>query len=76
MRFPSKVTTFNESIMAKFPLVLEELENYNLSPNDLYSKIKKRLNGIQEFVEIIVCLYTLNKIEFAEGEVLRYVKKH
>ena len=41
MRFPSKVTTFNESIMAKFPLVLKELENYNLSPSDLYSRIKK-----------------------------------
>lgn len=76
MRFPSKVTTFNESIIAKFPLVLKELENYNLSPSDLYSRIKKKINGIQEFVEIIVCLYSLNKIEFTDGEVLRYVKKH
>ena len=37
-------------------------------------KNKNKVDGVQEFVEIIVCLYTLNKIEFTEGEVLRYVK--
>lgn len=76
MRFPSKVTSFNESIISKFPMIFKELESGDLSPSELYKKIKNKIDGVQEFVEIIVCLYTLNKIEFTEGEVLRYVKKY
>jgi len=57
-------------------MIFKELESGDLSPSELYKKIKNKVDGVQEFVEIIVCLYTLNKIEFTEGEVLRYVKKY
>jgi len=76
MRFPSKVTTYNDSIMAKFPLVFKELSNEDLTPDNLYSKIKNKVNGISEFMEIIVSLYALNEIELVNEEVLHYVKKH
>lgn len=76
MRFPSKVTTYNDSIMAKFPLVFKELSNEDLTPDNLYSKIKNKVNGISEFMEIIVSLYALNEIELINEEVLHYVKKY
>jgi len=76
MRFPSKVTTYNDSIMAKFPLVFKELSNEDLTPDNLYSKIKNKVNGISEFMEIIVSLYALSEIELVNEEVLHYVKKH
>ena len=37
MRFPSKVTSFNESIISKFPMIFKELES-DLSPSELYKK--------------------------------------
>lgn len=76
MKFPSKVTSFNDSIIAKFPLVLNELEKCEQGPHDLYNKIKRKLTGLTEFVEIMVCLFALNKIELIEGDIFRYVKKH
>jgi len=76
MRFPSKVTSYNDSIMAKFPLVFKELVVEDLTPDDLYNKIKGKLKGISEFMEIIVSLYALNEIELVNEEVLHYVKKY
>jgi len=62
--------------MAKFPLVFKELSNEDLTPDNLYSKIKNKVNGISEFMEIIVSLYALNEIELINEEVLHYVKKY
>ena len=76
MRFPSKVTAFNDSILAKFPLVLNELKQCDYKPEDLYLKIKKKLSSIKEFMEIVDCLYALNKIELIDEEVLHYVKEN
>jgi hypothetical protein len=76
MRFPSKVTTFNESILSKFPIVLKELRQDDLKPSELYKRVKKHVKNIKEFVEIIDGLYAINEIELLEGEVIHYVKKH
>lgn len=75
MRFPSKVTSFNDSILSKFPVVLNELKKQDIKPFDLYEKVKKKLDGINEFVDIIDCLYVLDMIEL-NGEVLHYAKKY
>jgi hypothetical protein len=76
MRFPSKVTSYNDSIIAKFSVVLKELSNTDMTPETLYSKIKNKVNGISEFMEIIVCLYALNEVELINEEVLHYAKKY
>lgn len=47
MKFPSKVTSYKESSLALFPVILK-------------------------YLEILDCLYALNKIEL-EGGVLHYV---
>lgn len=70
---PNKVTPYKESSIAKFPVVLALLEKKDMTPAELLSKVKKnKIQNIDEFVEIIDCLYAMNKIEI-NGEALHYV---
>lgn len=73
MKLPSKVTPYKESTIAKFPAVLSLLEDGDMTPQELYDKVKKsKITNISEFVEVLDCLYAMNKIEIHE-EVLHYV---
>ena len=73
MKMPSKVTPYKESIIAKFPVILTILEKEVLSPTELYGKVRKsKIKDITEFVEVLECLYAMNKIELRK-EVLHYV---
>lgn len=72
MKFPSKVTTYKESGIALFPVILSYLESTDMTPAELYKKMKNKVSGVQEFIDTMVCLYALNKIEL-DGEVLHYV---
>jgi hypothetical protein len=73
MKIPSKVTPYKESTIAKFPVVLAILEKGDMTPTELYAKVKKsRIQDITEFIEVLDCLYAMNKIEIRE-EVLHYV---
>lgn len=72
MKIPNKVTPYKESSIAKFPVVLALLEKEDMTPSELFSKVKKnKIQEIDEFVEIIDCLYAMHKIEI-DGEVLHY----
>ncbi len=73
MKFPSKVTPYQESVLAKFPVVLLQIEKGDIKPDALYKKVKSRVSDIGEFLEILDCLYALGKIKFLEGGVLHYV---
>lgn len=72
MKFPSKVTPYKESIIAKFPMVLEKVEKKDMSPQELYKSMKNKVTDIREFMDIMDCLYALKKIEL-DGEVVHYV---
>ena len=74
MRFPSKVTSYKESTIALFPVVLSQLEKKDSTPSELYKKVKNKVSGVQEYLEILDCLYALDKIEL-EGEVIHYVER-
>ena len=72
MKMPNKVTPYKESSIEKFPVVLSLLEKKDMTPSELFSKVKKnKIQNIDEFVEIIDCLYAMHKIEL-NGEVLHY----
>lgn len=66
MKFPNKVLNYNESVISKFPLVLSLLEQKNYTVFSLYEKIKLQVNGVDEYLEILDCLYAMNKIKLDE----------
>lgn len=74
MKLPNKSTPYRKSIIAKFPIVLEKLQNENLTPVALYKKVKLKMNSITEFTDVLACLYALNKIGINSEEVLYYVE--
>jgi len=74
MKLPNKVIAYQESIIAKFPLVLSILKQGDLSIGDLYMKIKPEVSDVGEYLEILDSLYALRKIDFIEEtEALHYV---
>lgn len=73
MKFPSKVTPYKESSIARFPIILKLLEKSDMSPIEMYSSVKKsKIKDIVEFVDILDCLFAMGKIE-VRGELLYYV---
>lgn len=74
MKFPSKFINYKDSSLYKFPYFLEALSSCDLSIQELYKKTKKYVDNVQEWIEIMDCLYILNAIELNE-EVVHYVKK-
>ena len=74
MRFPNKFINYKNSSIYKFAYVLEELEDVDLSIMSLYNKVKKYFQNIQEYIEVLDCLFAMKKIIMVE-EVIHYVKK-
>lgn len=62
MRLPSKVTSYRESILRNFPVVLATLSENEISPLELYLKIKKHFLTVEDYIDTLDCLYALNKI--------------
>lgn len=76
MRFPNKVTTYRQSVISKFPFILKELEKQDYSVGRLYRKIEKKLDGPEEYVQALDCLFSLGEIIFLPGgDILHYVKR-
>jgi hypothetical protein len=74
MRFPSKNTSYSESVIVKFPAVLGVLECADMTVSELYRSVKDTTEDIGEFIEILDCLYALGKLELnAETRSLHYV---
>ena len=69
MKLPSKVTSYKESVISKFPIVLESLSYSNETPRQLYEKEK------QKYMEVLDALFLLGKVGYDDvlGE-LYYVK--
>jgi len=77
MLFPNKLITYKESVISKFPYVLQELQEGPSSASDLYKAMSDRITGIGEFMDVLNCLFALNRIEFdEEKEVLRCVERN
>ena len=72
MRLPSKFISFKESILPKFIGVLEKLQENDMTVLELYKRFKNQVDNIDEFIEILDCLYALGKISY-NVEVLHYV---
>lgn len=74
MLFPNKLCSYNDSILSKFPSVLKIIKKKPLTVLELYRKVVNDIAGVNEFIDILDCLYALQKIKYDdENEVLIYV---
>lgn len=74
MLLPNKLFSFDESILSKFPLVLTTLQASPMSVSSLYLKVKNRIVSVNDYIEILNCLFALGKIDYDDKEgVLKYV---
>lgn len=65
MMLPNKTITYNESVISKFSLVLEFLQNKkSAKAGVLYEKLKNQFKSIHVFVQTLDCLFVLGKIKF------------
>lgn len=65
MMLPNKTITYNESVISKFPLVLEFLQNKkSVKAGFLYEELKSQFKSIHVFVQTLDCLFALGKIKF------------
>ncbi len=63
MLFPSKVISYNESILPKLPLVLHYLESGPKKIRDVYKHTQGRVTDISDLFEVLDCLYALGVID-------------
>ena len=73
MKLPSKVTSYKESTISKFPIILKLLKEKDYTVSSLYTKIKNKIS-INDYVDVLICLYILNQITL-KNEFIHYVKK-
>ena len=74
MKLPSKITSYKESVLSKFPPLLGILQSADIGVFALYEATSKHFSGIEEFMDTLDCLFALNKVTYdLEREVLHYV---
>lgn len=71
MLFPNKFTNFEESVINKMILILE-VKDESIGVIDLYKKLNKKFESIDEFIFALDGLYAIGYIEI-EDEVIKYV---
>jgi len=75
MLFPSKVISYNESILPKLPLVLHYLENGPKKISDVYRYTKGKMTDLSDLFEVLDCLYALGMIDLNGDSLLRIGKE-
>ena len=63
MLFPSKVISYNESILPKLPLVLRFLEQGPQKIRAVYKHMQGSVTDVSDLFEVLDCLYDLGMIE-------------
>ncbi len=74
MKFPNKVTSYKESILSKFPIVLNLISKRDYALSTLYRELSDKISA-KNFIDVLDCLYLLNKIEL-QNEVIHYVDRN
>ncbi len=64
MRLPNKITSYKESVLSKFPILLNKIIKNDLSPYELYEETKKYFDNIEDYIDTLDYLFALNKISF------------
>lgn len=76
MILPNKLVSFQNSLLPKTVLIIDELSAKPFSVNELYEKLRKKFEDIDQFILTLDVLYLLEKVRYnEEWEVLEYVEK-
>lgn len=74
MKFPNKVTSYEESVLSKLCPILNELYQKDMLVYEVYLATKDNYENPSCFLDCLDCLFALNKIELLPDlEVLHYV---
>lgn len=74
MKFPSKFTTYEESLINHMVQILESKVDKVININILYKSVEKKFNHIDDFVFALDALYALGYVEI-NSEDLIYVSR-
>lgn len=74
MRLPSKVTSFKDSTLAKFPIVLNKIKTKDYPVAILYEEICDKIS-LQDYIDVLDCLFALKQITLKK-EIIHYVKRN
>ncbi|AXI64899.1 TPA: ABC-three component system middle component 7 [Streptococcus suis] len=70
---PNKVTSLKESVLGKSLNILKVLhQNDSMDIIELFNKVHRYFDGLDEFMEAIILLFLLKKVEL-KGNTLTYV---
>lgn len=67
MKFPNKTILYNESVISKFPAILNRLSHGEMSASELFLALKPQTDFAgyaADFIDALDCLYALGKINF------------
>lgn len=67
--YPSKVTSFNESIFPKYIVLAKLLQTNSWKLHNLWRECSSKFTDLSEFVQALTDLYALGLIELEEKEV-------
>lgn len=74
MRLPNKVTPYSNSVISRFPDILDALQERDMSPKELFELTTSGKKDMGDFLSALDCLFALGKIELIEeGGLLHYV---
>lgn len=76
MLFPSKVISYNESILPKLPLVLRYLEQGPKKIIEVYRYMRRSTTDVSEIFEVLDCLYALGTIDITGDNLLIIERKN
>lgn len=74
MKFPNKVTPFNQSVLSKFVPIIQILQEKDYTVYTLYNSLKVKMT-VNEYIDALDCLYALGVVTLNKG-VLHYVNKN
>lgn len=66
MKYPNKIINYDNSTIKKIELTYREINKGDCAPIELYEKLKNHFAYINEFVEVLDCLFLLDKIILSE----------
>ena len=70
MIVPNIAISYEESLLSKLPCILELLTIQGVSVSDLFQKLRKDFDNVNQFLLAMDTLYILNKIDYVDGDIM------